>query len=625
MTTDDGPSCDDALLARERARFEPDGEPLELSSWERLEPAHLALAPPIERLRRALDDRDMREELARCEAEERYPRAAVERLRRAGWLDLVSETPTVGCPAGGASRLTATHLSLLNALTARRDGTLGITIGVQSLALLPVWLGGTPAQQAWVFERMRQGASTSLLLTELPSSSDLLSNEARAEPGRLVEGAFVPGGEDPTHYRVRGAKHLINGGREHELLITLLRTRDGDRGASLLRALSDHSLLVIDRDATCVPLHRWATHPMRAADISGVAFEGTLVPVERRLGVEGAGFGLIKHTLTISRGGIASLAAGTAARARDLALGYARRRELYGAPLARLGAIAGHLLRLEALELVVSCVALRAVSAINAYALRASWSTAVAKLVACDLAEEAVREGGRVLSARALVEELPYARLLRDVTLYPVFDGTRHVMLDELANRLAGLVARPTQEDPLAEARARYAAPARRLVGISARRVSPWVPDLAAAARALATLPGERDLSFLAPIGERLFASVRALIAAGEWDADQDLRFSAAAAAGALCALLGTVELADPDRRAALDLPPALPADDPARAALVARFALGWLGARTAEQVEALAARAGLPPDASAAAQARRGEGGLLAAYREALGEALPV
>lgn len=625
MTRDDRRPSDLALLARERARFEPERDPLELSTWERLEPAQLALAPPVVRLRGALDDPGMQAELATCEADERYPRAAVERLRRAGWLDLVSETPGEGCPAGGASLLTATHLSLLNAMTARRDGTLGITIGVQSLALLPVWLGGSPAQQAWVFGRMREGASSALLLTELPSGSNLLSNEARAEPGRIVDGAFVPGGEDPTHYLVRGEKHLINGAREHELLITLLRTRDGDAEASLLRALSDHSLLVIDRDATCVPLHRWATHPMRAADISGVAFEGTLVPVERRLGVEGAGFGLVKHTLTISRGGISSLAAGTSARARDLALRYARRRELYGAPIAQLGAIAGHLLRLEALELVVSCVALRSVSAVNAYALRASWSTAVAKLAACELAEEAVREGARVLSARALVEELPYARLLRDVTLYPVFDGTRHVMLDELANRLAGLAARPTDEDPLAEARARYAAPPRRLVGIPARRVSPWVPNFAAASAALAALPGERDLSFLPLIGERLIAAVQAIVASGEWEADQDLRFAAAAAAGSFCALLATVELADPDRRAALDLPPALPAEDPARAALVARFAPGWLGARVAEQVEALATRAGLEPDATAAALARRGEGNLLAAYREALTAALPV
>ncbi len=607
-------------LARERQRFEAGVVAQRPAAWARFDPHRLSDRQPLAALAAVLEDPACVAELAACEAEERYPRQVLERLQAAGWGALLSEPAQ---PDSDDSHLTQAHLAALNALAARVDGALAITVGVNALALLPVWLAGTEEQRALVFERVREGALCSLLLTEIDQGSNLLGNGARAVSGRLDATGFAPGaaeGEEPTHYRLSGEKHLINGGREHDLLITLLRTRPAEPEAGLLRALGDHSVFAIDRDATCEPLRRWATHPARAADISGVRFRGTVVPASCRIGAEGSGFGLIKHTLTISRGGIASLASGAASRARDLALTYASRREVYGAPIAKLGGIAGHLLRLEALDVAVAAIALRAVSAVGAHALKASWSTAVAKLAACDLAEEAVREGARVLGARALLTELPYAGLSRDVTLYSVFDGTRHVMLDELATRLAEAAANGrVVNDPLQEARARYGAPPRRLVGLRARRTVPLPPDLVGNARALADLPGAHDLSFLPLLAERLLATVRGLVEQGAWAADQDLRFTAAAAAALFEAVLATVEVADPDRRRALGMSEPLPAADPARDAAVRRYAVCWLAARAAEQVEALAVRAGLTSDASLAAAARQGAIEAPAAYRQAL------
>src|SRR5438067_1180516 len=72
---------------------------------------------------------------------------------------------------------------------------------------------------------------------------------------------------------------------------------------------------LVERDATVEPLARGRTLPARGADIGGVRFRGTLVPEANAIGGEGEGFPLVQKALSVSRGGIASLASGAASRA----------------------------------------------------------------------------------------------------------------------------------------------------------------------------------------------------------------------------------------------------------------------------------------------------------------------
>ena len=109
---------------------------------------------------------------------------------------------------------------------------------------------------------------------------------------------------------------------------------------------------------------------------------------------------------------------------------------------------------------------MRTVALMNSVGEGASVYTAVAKAIATEYAEEGVREGQRVLGARSLLKEHPYERLMRDVVLYGVFDGTSHVMLQELAQRVsmeARRVAKgkPCEQDTVQRMREIYAAPPR--------------------------------------------------------------------------------------------------------------------------------------------------------------------
>lgn len=601
-------ALDDVQAGREAERRRLDVSPRGPTAWERLCPWALD-AERLQALARAVDA-----PAASLEADEEaatYPRAAVAALQRAGLGRVLAHD------AADPGATTLPLLGALNVLTSRRSGSLGITVGVNSLALLPVHLAASDELLARVGQRVRGGAFVSMLLTELAHGSNLLRNEVRAERGVLgATGEFVavPEGAACTHYRLTGDKDLINGGREHALLVTLARTRasttcEGEP-ASALSALSDFTLLVVERDASTTPLPRWSTLPMHAADISGVRFEGTVVPATAVVGREGAGFKVVRRTLTVSRGGIAALAAGTTARAAELARAYARRRDVYGGPILQLGPIAEHLMRVEALERVVAALSLHAAGAINAHGVGAAAATAAAKVAACALAEEAVREGARLLGGRALLAELPYARLLRDVLLYGVFDGTSHVVLDELAALLDGEAFRRAgghapAVDPLTELRAIYATPPAPLVARLRGPGPAWTLPLPETLAALAALPGEQPLGGLAGAAEGLLALATRLRASGQWQADAGLRSMAAEAYAELEGLTAAAALVDPDRRAALGLPPA--DGDAGLDRLVWRFAAGWLGGRVIERVRALSLRVGLDEGWLPASVAARG------------------
>lgn len=473
--------------------------------------------------------------LANHDAARTYPESVIADLHRCGIHTVFTEE----------ERATAYHLCRLNAASARAGGSLAISLGVNALALLPIYIAGTPAQRDRAYSIVRSGEPAALVLTEWEHGSDLVRIETRAE---RREGGF----------RLRGEKHLINGGRRARLLVTLARTEEsGDRAGPFALA-GGLSVFLVERDDTVQSPTTRTTLPAPAADISDVRFNDTLLDEEALLGAPGEGLSVIQRALTLSRGGIASLSAGAATAARDLAWTYAARRRIYDAPLHDLGAIRDHLLEVAALDAATSALAVKTAAAMNALGQRAGYFTATAKLACSVMAEEAVDEGRQVLGARALLEGRAFTRLSRDVLLYGVFDGTRHVMLEHLQGYLRQMPApdRGESADTLAQVRELYGAPLRPLPAMSHSRRRAVVPPLARHARALSRLPGDVDLDPLADVADAVVELSGELGPRGRWAQDQGRRFALARVAARLEALVALAELGDLRRRDALGAAP---------------------------------------------------------------------
>jgi len=495
------------------------------STWFHFAPASVLEHRGLQRIAAWLEDSDHRRGLHASQLRGEYPRNAIDALRELGLSQLL-----------GRDEATVWHASALNALLASVDGSLAITVGVNFLALLPIHLDASPALQDAIFRRVEEGAFASLLLTEWNHGSNLVRNETRAEL-------------KADRYVVRGAKQLINGGREHEILMVLARSDDHDAGG----ALSAHTLFALERSEGVRSLSRWRTLPVRGADISNVEID-VAVPNDRVVGAPGEGFSVIRRTLTLSRGGVAALAAGAAAGAVDMARRYAETRNVYGRPILELDAIAQAVAAAMEAEAVSAAASLRAVAWANAFGLAAATQTAAAKVVSAVYAEKAIEEGRRVLASRALLEDLPYAAFARDVLLYGVFDGTIHVMLEELAFRFERCAtAGPDGKDPVAQEREAWKCEPRRLSDCRA--------NVSVARLDLRRLAAEIDACATWPMAECLPALVDALFfvhadfSRDERTLPQSLRFEF----GELYALLETASgmfvMGDPGVRVRIGLP----------------------------------------------------------------------
>jgi alkylation response protein AidB-like acyl-CoA dehydrogenase len=544
-----GPDTDGAL-AKELRYFEivtPGGHQM----WLRFCPQPIREDPLLEALDRCLQEPDTRRELEDCDARARYPLSIVERLGDLGLSQLFCQIGPV------APKATAYHLSALNFLTARLSASLAISVGVNSLALLSAYRRASPEQLTKILGLVRKGAFSALALTELEHGSNLIPIKSYAVSGTLSRtGKFVrlSDSNDATHYLLHAHKQLINGGSQHQIIFILVRTAPIEQAGKGPRERHTHSLFWIERDPIVAHGTRWHTLPAPAADISEVHLENVLVDAGHRIGQEGDGLGLIQETLAMSRGGVAALAVGTLSRARELALAYAVRRKVYGRKMGELGGIAGHLVRLDALERAATAVSLRAAAWVNACGAQAAPYTAVAKLMSCWFAEEGVAEGRNVLGARALLRQLPYAQLISDVLLFGVFDGTSHLMLDELQMYLSTetrrwLLNKAVQIDTVTVMRLVYAIQPRSFVGASEPNTEVRPFDTVAHAQNIARIPGNISLKAVAELAEALLLTVAEAKRQGKWGYDQGLRFALAEVYALIEVVLSLVELMDPIRR----------------------------------------------------------------------------
>jgi len=569
----------DTLLSTEFQRFSSGAQ--QRPFWFRFCPVAVAEDELIKALGDEFEKEDMKALINSSELARSYPSAAVDRLRSLGLMQLFYEVGNT------APRATAYHFSALDLMAARTTGSFAITIGVNCLALLAAYCGATPEQLERILAHVRQGAFSALALTELEHGSDLSETESFAQPGILEpNGSFsiVENEEDATHYLLRGSRQLINGGVAHPLLFLLLRTssKGGDKWKS-------QSLFWIIRDPSRLSARRWPTLPAQAADISDVVLDDVVVEADQLLGNPGDGFVAIHNTLSMSRGGVAALACGCLSRARDLTINYVRNRRLYGRCIGELDGIGAHVARIDALDRIASALSLKATSWVNACGSKAAPYTAAAKYLSCLFAEEGVSEGRRVLGARALLRDLPYEQTIRDVLLYGVFDGTSHIMLDELQAILSREVRRwkdnigrsvPT----LDIARDVYGKLPRSLVEVVRTRPDVQPPSLVVHARNLAALPGENRANLIVNLAELLMATCDASKRHGQWNSDQELRFRMAEVFAMIEGMVSLVEISDPDRRSAVmsRSPEAGPLDD-----IGYRHALAWLGCRACGKLTA--------------------------------------
>ena len=165
---------------------------------------------------------------------------------------------------------------------------------------------------------------------------------------------------------------------------------------------------------------------LRASDTAVLHLEDVHVPHSLLLGAEGDAFRDVKKVLDRGRIGIGALAVGLARAAFDYAVAYAKTREQFGMPIARHGAIqqkiADMRVALEASRLLVHRAAWLA-DAGQEFRVAAS----KAKLFASEAATKIALEAIQILGGSGYLRDHPVERILRDVKLTEIGEGTSEV------------------------------------------------------------------------------------------------------------------------------------------------------------------------------------------------------
>jgi alkylation response protein AidB-like acyl-CoA dehydrogenase len=249
---------------------------------------------------------------------------------------------------------------------------------------------------------------SSYCLTEPGSGSDAASLRTRAV-------------RDGEHYVLDGTKAFISGAGTSDLYVCMVRT--SDEGANGI------SCIVVEKDTPGLSFGAqerklgWKSQPTAM-----VTFEDCRVPVANRIGQEGAGFRIAMAGLDGGRLNIAACSIGGAQFCLDRTVEYMRERKQFGTRLADFQAlqfrIADYATELEAARLMVR----RAAVAVGNREPGATRLAAMAKRFATDAGFEAVNGCLQLHGGYGYLRDHPIERVLRDVRVHQILEGTNEVM-----------------------------------------------------------------------------------------------------------------------------------------------------------------------------------------------------
>ena len=258
----------------------------------------------------------------------------------------------------------------------------------------------------------------SYCLTEPESGSDAASLKTRAV-------------RRDDHYVLDGNKAFISGGGRSDVYIVMARTGEGGpRGISCF--LVENGTPGLSFGAKEKKLG-WHSQPTAM-----VILDACRIPVANRIGAEGQGFKIAMRALDGGRLNIAACSLGGAQFCLDRTVTYMKERKQFGTRLADFQAlgfrIADYATAIEAARLMLH----RAASALDQGEPGATRLAAMAKRLATDTGFDVVNGCLQLHGGYGYLRDHPIERVLRDLRVHQILEGTNEVMRVIVSRDLLG-------------------------------------------------------------------------------------------------------------------------------------------------------------------------------------------
>ncbi len=292
----------------------------------------------------------------------------------------------------------------------RVDPGLGSQIMCQTFGSEMILLYGTDEQkERYLTSVCRDGKIGAVAVTEPDAGSDVLSISTKAV---RRDGGYV----------INGSKMFISNGDIADFFVTLCLTNPKAE-----KKTGRHSVIVIDGDRPGIERSKIRGKlGIRAHDTAEITFSNVWVPEENLVGEEDKGFECFMAFFNRSRTYIAAQGVGVAQGALELALKHAKKRKVFGKPLAE-----SELVQVKLAEMATLTEAARNLT------YKAAWKvdrgeiepalTSMAKWYAAEVGVKVVNEALQLHGGYGYIDEYDISRFYRDAKIVEIYEGVKEV------------------------------------------------------------------------------------------------------------------------------------------------------------------------------------------------------
>ncbi|HPK53538.1 MAG TPA: acyl-CoA dehydrogenase family protein [Smithellaceae bacterium] len=305
---------------------------------------------------------------------------------------------------GGMGLNTVQYLPILAELS-KFSGAIRALLHVHLTSARAIVCYGREEQKRELLPKMATGESSlAFCMTEANSGSGL----------DCKTNAFRRGDD----YILNGEKHLITNADFTDLFMVACFTAPKDSGRQAMSAL------IVDRNTPGFTIEAMP-HLLGCRGLGHgiLTFKDCAVPQKNVLGEEGKGLEIFLGELEVSRVFVAASALGTAERALEESIEYAKKRLTFGKPIAQRESVRALLadmaMDIYGLRLMLEDVG-RKIDGGEACSLEAS----ITKTHALETVRRVTDKAMEVLGGRSYLQSYPIERLLRDARLNVLEEGT---------------------------------------------------------------------------------------------------------------------------------------------------------------------------------------------------------
>jgi alkylation response protein AidB-like acyl-CoA dehydrogenase len=359
-------------------------------------------------------------------------------IEERGWIgdDLVRELGQRGLcglyvpERYGGQGLSQTGYCRVFETFAQVDAALSVVMGVhQSIGMKGIMLFGSDEQKERFLPDLASGRKLAgFALTEPEAGSD--AHNLRSRAVLQTDGSWVLNGE----------KRYIGNGGTGDVFVTFARAEVGGEDR--------HIALIVEKGMKGFEVgERYDTMGLRGNDLRRIYFNDVRVPAENVLGEPGEGFRLAMQVLNNGRLSLGTGSVGASKGLLDRVIDHTKERHQFGRPLAdfelvqdKIAWMVSYLFGLESMT-YLTC------GMVDAGVADYSLESAICKVSGTEFLWYAANRALQLKGGAGYMRDEPYEKVLRDIRVFPIFEGANDVLrafialtgAKPLGERLSGL------------------------------------------------------------------------------------------------------------------------------------------------------------------------------------------